>query len=293
MFVKTRRDGFLFSAVNTFIITLFSLIVIFPFWYILSTSITEYDTFSAKNGLILYPQNISLSNYIHILGNGGLFLTAYTNTIINTLFGTIIGVMITSFAAYALSEKKLPGRKPLILYFLITMFFNGGMIPTYITIKNLNLYDTRIVLILVLCFLVYHLVIMKSFFENIPDSLKESAMIDGATEPVILFKIVIPLSMPVLATISLFTIVIFWNDFFHAMLYVSDPLKQPIQLVLRNIMASSALPPEMLADAKHTTPPIIGIQTASIVIVAFPMMILYPFLQKYFEKGILIGAVKG
>ncbi|MBJ9992919.1 MULTISPECIES: carbohydrate ABC transporter permease [Paenibacillus] len=291
--MKLTRGESIFIATNYFVLSLITLIIMIPFWYVLCVSVTPYSIFSEKNGLVLFPTSLSFDYFAYLLKKGSLIYNAYGVTIRNTAAGVLLALLLTAAAAYSLAEKKLPGRRIIMLIFVFTMLFKGGLIPTYITIKNLGLLNTDYVLILVMAFSAFNMIIMKSFFEGIPDSLKESAAIDGASEIRTLRSIVLPMSMPVIASIGLLYMVTYWNDFFNALLYVTDWHKAPVQLVLRTIIASSSLPPELLEAAGRTPPPTIGIQMAAIVIVALPMMVLYPFIQKYFEQGMLIGSVKG
>ncbi|WP_145132606.1 carbohydrate ABC transporter permease [Paenibacillus sp. Y412MC10] len=291
--MKLTRGESIFIATNYFVLSLITLIIMIPFWYVLCVSVTPYSIFSEKNGLVLFPTSLSFDYFAYLLKKGSLIYNAYGVTIRNTAAGVLLALLHTAAAAYSLAEKKLPGRRIIMLIFVFTMLFKGGLIPTYITIKNLGLLNTDYVLILVMAYSAFNMIIMKSFFEGIPDSLKESAAIDGASEIRTLRSIVLPMSMPVIASIGLLYMVTYWNDFFNALLYVTDWHKAPVQLVLRTIIASSSLPPELLEAAGRTPPPTIGIQMAAIVIVALPMMVLYPFIQKYFEQGMLIGSVKG
>ncbi|OCT17241.1 hypothetical protein A8709_27295 [Paenibacillus pectinilyticus] len=291
--MKLTKGEKAFVSSNYIVLTLLTMIVVLPFWYVISVSVTPYHIFSEKNGLILVPTSFSLEYYKYLLQEGSLIYAAYGNTVRNTAGGVLLALFLTVTASYSLAEKKLPGRRIIMLFFIFTMLFKGGMIPTYITIKQLGLLNTNYVLILVMAFSAFNMIIMKSFFEGIPESLRESASIDGASEFRVLWQIVLPLSKPVIATIGLLYLVVYWNDFFNAMLYVTDWHKAPVQLVLRTIIASSSLPPELLEAAGSTPPPTIGIQMAAIIIVALPMLIIYPFIQKYFEQGMLIGSVKG
>lgn len=291
--MKLTRGETAFVAINYVVLTLVTIVIVIPFWYVLTVSVTPYSIFSAKDGLVLFPSSFSFDYYAYLLKKGSLIYNAYGVTIRNTLGGVLLALLLTAMSAYALAEKRLPGRKLLMLVFVFTMLFKGGLIPTYITVKQLGLLNTDYVLILIMAYSAFNMIIMKSFFEGIPDSLKESASIDGASEMRILRSVVLPMSMPVLASIGLLYMVTYWNDFFNALLYVTDWHKAPVQLVLRTIIASSSLPPELLEAAGRTPPPTIGIQMAAIVIVALPMMVLYPFIQKYFEQGMLIGSVKG
>ncbi|MCL6458038.1 MAG: carbohydrate ABC transporter permease [Gorillibacterium sp.] len=291
--MKTSKKETAFAASNYIILTILTLIIVLPFWYVLSVSVTPYQIFSEKNGLVLFPTSFSFQYFHYLLKEGSMIYNAYGNTIRNTVGGVALALILTVTAAYSLAEKKLPGRRVIMLYFVLTMLFKGGMIPTYITIKQLGLLNTNYVLILVMAYSAFNMILMKSFFEGIPESLKESASIDGASEFKVLWRIVLPLSMPVIATVSLLYLVVYWNDFFNALLYATDWSKAPVQLVLRTIIASSSLPPELLEAAGSTPPPTIGIQMAAIVIVALPMMVIYPFIQRFFEQGMLIGSVKG
>lgn len=291
--MKLTRGESAFVVSNYVVLTLITIIIVLPFWYVISVSLTPYSIFSKQNGMVLLPTSISFDYYEYLLKKGSLIYQSYGNTIRNTVGGVALALFLTVTSAYALAEKRLPGRKVIMLYFVFTMLFRGGMIPTYITIKGLGLLNTSYVLILVMAFSAFNMIIMKSFFEGIPESLRESAAIDGASEFRILWQIVLPLSLPVIATVGLLYLVVYWNDFFNALLYVSDWNKSPVQLVLRSIIASSSLPPELLEQAGVAPPPTIGIQMSAIVIVALPMLIIYPFVQRYFEQGMLIGSVKG
>lgn len=282
-----------FVTANYTVLTLITLIIVLPIWYVIAVSVTPYSVFSEKSGMILFPTSLSFEYYDYLLGKGSLIYQAYGVTLRNTAGGLLLALFLTTTAAYALAEKRLPGRRLLIFYFLFTMLFRGGLIPTYLTVKQLGLLNTDIVLILVMAFSAFNLIIMKSFFEGIPESLRESAAIDGASEFRVLWQIVLPLSTPVLTSIGLLYMVVYWNDFFNALLYITDWDKAPVQLVLRTIVANSSVPPELLETTGSSPPPTVGIQMAAIVIVALPMIVVYPFIQKYFEKGILIGSVKG
>ena len=291
--MKLTKGESVFVTTNYIVLTVLTLIIVLPFWYVISVSITPYSVFSEKNGLVLFPTSVSFQYYDYLLQKGSLIYGAYGNTLRNTAIGVLLALFLTATVAYALSEKKLPGRKIAILYFVFTMLFKGGLIPTYVTIKSLGLLNTNYVLILVMAFSAFNMIIMKSFFESLPESLRESASIDGASEFRILLRIVLPISMPVIASVGLLYMVVYWNDFFNALLYVTDWDKAPVQLVLRSIIASSSLPPELLETAGTTPPPTVGIQMAAIVIVALPMLILYPFIQRFFDQGMMVGSVKG
>lgn len=282
-----------FVSINYTVLTLITIVIVLPFWYVLTVSITPYTDYVQQNGIILFPKEFSLEYYKYMLQDGSTIYGAYWNTIRNTAAGVALALLLTTTCAYSLSEKRLPGRKWILGFFIVTLFFRGGLIPLFITVKELHLLNTNYVLILVMAFSTFLMVIMKSFFEALPESLRESAAIDGASEFRIFWQIVLPLSVPALITVGLLYMVTYWNDFFNAMLYISDWNKAPVQLVLRTIIANSSLPPELLEAGGSTPPPTIGIQMAGIIIVAMPMLLMYPFLQKYFQQGILVGSIKG
>lgn len=291
--MKTTWNENVFVALNYTVLTIITLIILLPFWYVLVVSVTPYSDFIARDGFILLPKQFSLEYYRYLLQDGSMLYKAYGTTIRNTVGGVALALFLTTTSAYALAEKQLPGRRWILLFFVLTMFFRGGTIPLYITVKQLGLLNTNIVLILIMAYSAFLMVIMKTFFESLPESLRESAAIDGASEFRIFWQIVLPLSRPALTTIGLMYMVTYWNDFFNALLYVSDWQKAPVQLVLRTIIASSSLPPELLEAAGTTPPPTIGIQMACIIIVALPMLVLYPFVQKYFQQGMMVGSIKG
>lgn len=293
--MKIYKGDKIFNTVNTALLSIYTLIVVFPFWYVLSSSLTDYSYFAEKGGLIFFPTHISLRYYTYLLFGNSIILNTYLNTIIYTVVGTLVALIITIVTAYALADRTLPGRKGFNFFFIVTMFFSGGMVPTYVTMKNYDLVGTRMGFILIMGFTVYNTILMRTFFEGIPISLKESARIDGASDIRIMLQIVMPLSIPAITTVGLFYAVGYWNDFINSMLYISSIKITTVQKVLLDIVNGAGLPNEIMTGASQVQeiPPQVGIRFASIVIVALPMMLLYPFVQKYFEKGITLGAEKG
>lgn len=291
--MKLYKNERAFDAINILTLTVFAFIVVFPFWYVIASSITSYEYYSKAGGLIFFPKNITFEYYSYLLLKSNMIYNSYFNTIFNAVAGTFLGLLITSLAAYGVAEKKLPGRKAITMFFFFTFFFNGGIIPTYITVRNLGLLNNRITIIMVSLFAVFNLILLKTFFESLPESLKESATIDGASELRILFQIVFPLSMPAIATLGLFMFVYYWNDFFQAALYITNSKLYPVQLLLLSIVTQASLPTQLITSVGEQAPPAIMLKLATIVITALPMILIYPFVQKYFEQGIMIGAVKG
>ena len=210
-----------------------------------------------------------------------------------TIIGTACGLFLTTLTAYPLSKYRLRGRKGSLLIFVFTMLFSGGLIPTYLLMQNLNLVNSFPVLFLPAMVNVYNMLIIKNYFEGLPDELEESAKLDGAGNIRILVSVIVPLSLPVMATIGLFFAVAFWNDYFAAMIYITDPAIKPMQLYLKELLVSSS--GDFLKDnvdaAINATPQ--SIQASSILLATIPILLVYPFLQKYFVKGVLVGSVKG
>ncbi len=276
------------------IMLIVAFITLFPFLNVMSTSLSEYAQV-LKHPAMIFPHSITFEAYTHVIQNK-LLISSYRNTIIVTASSTLIGLCITIMIAYSLSEKLLKGKRVITLFLIFTMMFSGGIIPMYILIKKLNMYNTLWALILPGCVSAYNVFLMLSFLRELPNSLKESARIDGAPEPLILIRIIAPISMPAIACISLFIAVARWNSFFSAMIYISDRAKWTLQLLLREILiagnanelgADTGL--EMLDKTITDT----NIKSANIIITMLPIMCLYPFLQKYFVKGVMIGSVKG
>jgi len=290
---KVKENGKLTRFIFFLVIVVFDILVLFPILNVIAVSFSSYASYS-ENPTMIFPKQITLQTYKTVFATAKIW-TGYQTTIIITVAGTIIGVVLTVITAYSLSKPYLKGRKIIMPLILFTMFFNGGMIPNYFLIKWLNLYDTRTALILPGCLTAYNVILMKNFFESLPQSLMEAAKIDGASEPKVLFKIVIPLSKPIVSVITLFLAVGYWNNYFNGILYIKTQAKWPLQLVLREIItAADSLKQSTggnLAEA-GTAVPAIMLQYASIVVTMVPILCVYPFIQKYFEKGIMMGAVK-
>lgn len=280
-----------FAAFNHFFFILMGITTLIPFVNLIAKSLSsEEAVISGRVGLL--PVGIQFETYIYVLQDS-MFLSALKTSVLLTVIGTTLSLMMTTLTAYPLSKVRLRGRKWLLLMFVFTMLFSGGLIPTYLLMHNLNLLNTLAVLFLPSMISVFNMLIMKNYFEGLPDSLEESAKLDGGGNIRILIHIMLPLSLPVLATIALFYAVAFWNDFFAAMIYITDPELKPLQLYLKELIVSSS--GDFLKDnvdaAINTTPQ--SIQASSILLATIPILLVYPFLQKYFVKGVLVGSVKG
>ena len=289
----------LIQKVNIFLILVFTVFVFYPFYYCVILSFNDgKDT--ERGGIYFWPRIFSLDNYSSVFANSDI-LTAARNSVLRTVIGVILALLVTSGFAYAVSKKDLVFRKLYITLGLITMYFGGGLIPSYILMKNLGLMNNFLVYILPNLFGMFNAVIFFSFFKTIPDSLEESAKIDGANELLIYFKIIIPISMPVFATIALFIGVGHWNSWFDTMLYASRSRQlETLSHILTKMINAQRFFDEQLSQQATSTLTVLArgktttsLMLATMVIASFPIIVLYPFLQKYFIKGIMIGSIKG
>ncbi|MEF9960580.1 MAG: carbohydrate ABC transporter permease [Niameybacter sp.] len=281
---KGYRARTLFVIFNYIFFILVMGIMIVPLLKVFVDSVDPTATY----GMRLIPKEFSLGAYQHILGTSSLYRPFFVS-IFTTIVGTVIGLAVTTIGAYVIIQEEMPGRKLFVNIIMFTMLFSGGLIPTYLAIKQIGLLDSIWAVILPLSINAYNIILMKSFFQGLPQSLFEAAEIDGCTPIGTFTKIVLPLSKPALASVGLFIAVAYWNDFFHFQIYINNPNWQNFQVKVRELILSDTLlgtstggsmPPEML-------------KSATIVVVMAPFLFIYPFLQKYFVKGITLGAVKG
>jgi putative aldouronate transport system permease protein len=282
-----------FDTANVVVLGMFALVTVIPFLYVIAGSFaTQHELL--ERGFILFPTEFSLSAYKFIFSTSTLVRSLLV-TIFITVVGTLINLIFTCLMAYPMARRDLDFRKPIQLMVIFTMLFGGGMIPTFLVVKNLHMIDTYWALLLPGAISAFNLIIIRSFFQQLPEGLEESAKIDGASDPGILVKIVLPLSMPVLATFSLFYAVGHWNTFFSAVLYINDSTKWPIQVLLRQIviLSQGGSLGDTTAFEQDFVPPDQAVKMAVIVISTIPILIVYPFLQKHFAKGVLLGSVKG
>jgi putative aldouronate transport system permease protein len=291
--IKRSRGENIFAVFNYIMLTLLAITTLYPFIYILTMSLST--TLEAiKPGFHLYPKEISLTSYQMVFKNKEI-IVGYGNTIFRTVAGVVTTLIVTSMFAYPLSKDYMPNRKLFTFITLFTMLFSGGLIPTYLLMRNLHLINNRLVFILPGLVGAYNVIVLKSFFKSIPESLPESAKIDGANEFVVLFRIILPLSKPVLATLALWTAVSHWNAWFDAMIYINSYSKQVLQFFLQKILIENNqdLIQQGLVDPDRMTFTPETIKAATIVITILPILFVYPFVQKYFVKGIMLGSVKG
>ncbi|TWD93739.1 carbohydrate ABC transporter membrane protein 2 (CUT1 family) [Neobacillus bataviensis] len=291
--MHNTRGGRIFDAFNVVILAIIGIIMILPFLYIIAGSFATEAELTSRN-FFIWPETFTLTAYKYIFSTA-TFSRSILVSIGVTLVGTLVCLFFTFTMAYPLSRKNLLGRNLFMNMIVFSMLFSGGMIPTYIVVKSLGLLDSYWSLILPGAINPFNLIIVKTFFQGIPNELEEAAKIDGCTEMGIFWRIILPLSKPVLATFALFYAVGIWNDFFHALLYISDNTKWPVQVLLQQIIILSQgnLADTASQGASYVEPPAQSLKLAVVVVATLPILIVYPFLQKHFAKGMLLGSVKG
>ncbi|GAA3412129.1 carbohydrate ABC transporter permease [Paenibacillus hodogayensis] len=283
--------GHMFDAFNVILLTLIGLSAVLPFIYIVSASFSS-EHIVAKGTFLLFPTDVTLDAYKYIFSTNTLVRSMMISLYV-TIVGTLINLILTSLMAYPLAHHRLRGRRTLLILVLFTMLFTGGLIPTYIVVKSLGLINSLWALMIPNAISAFNLIILKNFFQQIPDGLQESAKIDGANDMRILLRIVLPLSAPALATFALFYAVGHWNSYFNAIIYLNDSDKWPIQVMLRQIVI---LAQSGFADSSSLEDAILPAETVKMAVITFataPILMVYPFLQKHFAKGVLLGSVKG
>ena len=291
--VYEGRGEWLFQVILVTIMVLLSITFLYPYWHVLVTSLTSPEV-AENSGFRLWPQTFSFDAYTQMFYSKALW-TGYKNTLIVVAMGWAVSISLNVLGAYALSKKDLPVRSVFTAIIVLTMFLQGGMIPTYLTVtRTLGMKNTYWAVILPQCVSVSHLVIMRNYFMNLPSELEEAAIIDGANSFPVLIRVMLPLSMPMIATISLWVIVSNWNAYFNCLLYITDSSKYVLQIVIRRIIQTDSK--EMtyagaIEDQLNTDT--YTLRAASIMLSTLPIICVYPFLQKYFVKGVLIGSLKG
>ena len=267
-------------------------LVIIPFWTVIATSFADQQTINDNaGGMVLWPRGFNLGAY-HAVISGGVVTRALLVSIAVTIVGTLISVATSAGLAYWLSRPRAVGARPMLILVLGAILFSPGLIPNYLVVKELGLLDSYWSLILPVAVSAFNVIVMRSFFQDLPQELVESAAIDGASSATVLFKIVLPLSKAVLAVIGLFYAVAYWNSFFNALLYINTPQKWPMALVLRTYVVNQTEIGDQVAGSE-LLPPQLSMQMAILVLATVPILSVYPFLQKHFAKGVMIGAVKG
>lgn len=291
--LKQSWGSRIFDGVNTALLLGFALITVLPFIYVLAGSFATQKELLLR-GFILFPTEFSLEAYKYIFSTQTLVRSLLV-TVFITVAGTLINLLFTCLMAYPLARRDMEFRKPILMLVVFTMLFSGGMIPTFLVVRDLGMIDTYWSLLIPGAISAFNLIIIRNFFQQLPDGLEESAKIDGCNDLGIFLRIVLPLSMPAIATFSLFYAVGHWNTFFNAVLYLNDNTKWPIQVLLRQIviLASGGVGDSASMEADYVAPPDQAVKMAVIVVSTLPILLVYPFLQKHFAKGVLLGSVKG
>ncbi len=291
--MKTSKNDKIFEGVIMGFLVLFVLITLYPLIYIISCSFSSPKSVFFGEVAFL-PKELSVESYKLVFEDDRIW-RGYLNTIIYTTVGTLISVFLSFTAAYPLSRKDLVGRKWIMMYYVITMFFSGGLIPTYLLVSNLQILDTMWAFILPGCLSVYNVVVIRTYITTaIPYDVQESAMMDGASGIGIFVRIILPLAKPILAIMALFYLVGYWNSYFNALIYMSSDEKYPLQMVLRAILiendTQSMDPSQTTAEQAMMRE---SLKYSSIVVSTVPILFIYPFISKYFEKGLMVGSLKG
>lgn len=286
---KTRRIS-VFTVLNYAFFTLVALLCLLPYLHIIAKSFSS-NTAVVSGKVAFWPVDFGLEVYKYVFQDS-LFWSAFGNSVFVTVVGTLLSMVVTVFAAYPLSKPDFRGRRVILLLYVFSMLFYGGTVPIYVFMQSLGLLNTLWAIIVPFIISQYNMFVMKTFFEGLPAAIEESARIDGAGHMRILFSIVLPLSLPSLATIGLFYAVGYWNNYYHAMLFITRPEVKPMQLYLYELISTatrvSELDPEMAMSVSSA-----GVQAGSILVGTLPILLLYPFVQKYFISGLTIGSVKG
>ncbi|MDR1600405.1 MAG: carbohydrate ABC transporter permease [Oscillospiraceae bacterium] len=266
-------------------------VTLYPLWYVLIASFS--DPMAVSTGRVaLLPHGFELASFNKVFGMRNIW-TSYGNTIFYSVVGTAINMFLTVLGAYPLSRKRLRGRKMFAFAILITMWFNAGMMPAYLNFRSLGLYDTRWAILLCGAVNTFNVILMRTFFENVPDSMEESALIDGATDTSILTRVYLPLSVPALATLTMYYFVGRWNSYFWSMVLLQDQSKVPLQVLLRRLIVQIKFNVNDTVDMSASVMTEQTVVYATIVVAVLPMLMLYPFIQRFFIKGIMVGAIKG
>ena len=283
----------IFDTFNTILLLILCFITLYPMWYVLCASFTKNSYLVAHPGAIFWPHGFNVGSY-KLAFSHPLILSGYKNILIVLAVSLPINIALTLFCGYFLASKNVLLKKPVLFIIMFTMFFNGGMIPSYLNVRDLGLYNSLWSLILPGAMSVYNAIICRTAIEAVPDSLTESAYIDGANDLIIVFRIILPLIMPTIAVLLLYYGVGHWNAWFNASIYLKDNTKLPIQNVLRSILiANSNILNSAAAENDQVNEFAEAIKYSTIILTTVPVLCIYPFLQKYFVKGVMIGAVKG
>ncbi len=292
--MKESKGDRAFTIFNYIFLAIVAVVVLYPLIFVLSASLSNPE-YVISGDLWLWPKEFTVEAYKKVFQNPDI-INGFINTLKYTFFGTLLNIVMTICAAYPLSRRSLKGKGFIMAFMVFTMFFSGGLIPTYLLIRDLGMINTFWVMIIPNAVAVWNIIIMRTFFQSIPYELEESAMIDGAGNFRILWSIVLPLSLPVMAVMVLFYAVGHWNSYFQALIYLQDQDKFPLQLILRQILIQGQADDMIQATSESFLAQklsVEGLKYAVLIVANLPMLMLYPFLQRYFVKGVMIGSLKG
>ena len=291
--IKRSLGEKIFNVFNILFLTALSLVMLYPFMYVVFASISDPMQFLQHKGIMLKPAGFSLLAYQKVFAKAEIW-QGYGNTLFYSVVGTLVNMILTITLGYGLSKKELKFAKPIMLLIVFSMYFSGGMIPTYMVVRNLGLLDSRWAIILPTAISTFNLIIMRTAFEAVPQSIEEAALIDGASHMRLLVKIIIPLTMPTIAVLILYYASAHWNAWFTSAIYLRNKSLYPLQLYLREILIINEQQDMVMAsDSAEQLALGSVIKYATIIVATVPMLLVYPYLQRYFAKGVMVGAVKG
>ncbi len=293
--IKIGTGEKVFNVFNIMFMFIMMFVMFYPMWHVLCASFSDARLLSAHSGILLWPDGYSVSAY-KLMAKNPMILRGYGNTLFILVFGLVLNMVMTSLAAYVLSRRNVMLNKPLTIIIVFTMYFSGGMIPSYLNIIQLGMENTLWAVIVPGAISTYNMIVLRTGFAAVPESLEESAKIDGASSLRILWQIILPLSMATVAVVTLYYAVTHWNSWFSAMLYLTDRNKFPLQLILREILINNdttSMVTAMDAGAGDSSFVSETVKYAVIIVSVVPILCVYPFIQKYFTKGVMVGAVKG
>lgn len=291
--IKRSLGERIFNVFNIILLTALSLAMLYPFLYVVFASISDPMQFLQHKGILFKPAGFSLLAYQKVFSKAEIW-TGYGNTLFYSVVGTLVNMILTITLGYGLSKKELKFARPIMLLIVFSMYFSGGMIPSYMVVRNLGLLDTRWAIILPTAVSTFNLIIMRTAFEAVPQSIEEAALIDGASHLRLLVKIIIPLTMPTIAVLILYYASAHWNSWFSSAIYLRDKGLYPLQLYLREILIINEQQDMVMAsDSAEQLALGSVIKYATIIVATIPMLLVYPYLQRYFAKGVMVGAVKG
>lgn len=293
---KKSWSDIIFNILMYFFLGIMALIALYPLWFVLISSISDPD-FVNRGEVLFLPKGVNFDGYMEIFKSSKIWI-GYRNTLFYTVFGTLLNIVFTMVTAYPLSRKELCGKRGIMLFYIFTMYFSGGLIPTYILVKNLRLTNSPFTLIVLCIMSVYNLIVTKTFIEsNIPQDLVDAAYLDGCSDAKFFTKVVLPLSKTIIAVLAVFYGVGHWNEYFNALIYIRDENLRPLQIVLREILIENAsfdfLSTDNIEEVMRQQKLAEIVKYGCIIVSSVPVLILYPFAQKHFVKGVMIGSVKG